>query len=123
MKAVVARLPPKIKDPRPPPAGGGRADEGGGRAPRAQDQGRPRPAPAPGGEGAARLAPDHQEESPVWWSPDGAAVPQTPPGEAQARHALRCLGLGAQRLALHAPAGLEPAGVLLAGALLRLRVR
>ena len=100
----------------------GRADEGGGGPPGPQDQGRPRDAPAAGGEGAARHAADHPPEPAVRRDPDGGAVPAPAPGEAQAGHALRRVGLGAERLPLHAPARVEPAGLLLPRALLRLRV-
>ena len=97
MKAVVARLARKIKDAL---ALRQRA----------------------GGEGAARLAADHPEEPAVRRHPDGGALPPPAPREAQAGHALRRVGLGAQRLALHAPARVEPAGLLLPRALLRVRV-
>src|SRR6266567_2061732 len=88
-----------------------------------QDQGRPRPAPAAGGEGAARFAPDHPEEPPVRRHPHGGALPAPASREAEAHHPVRRLRLRAQRLALHAPARVELAGVLLACALLRVRLR
>src|SRR2546422_6510956 len=89
-------------------AGRDRPDEERRRAPRAEDQGRARAAPASGAARADRHAPDDAQEPPVRRGADGALPQAAAPREAQARHDLRRLGLGPERLALHAPARVEP---------------
>src|SRR5262249_37635169 len=94
----------------------GRPDEGGRRPPGPADQGRPGPPPPPGAGGEAGPQAHLPGQPPVRRGAAGPQVAPPPPREAAARHAVRRLRLGPERLAVHAAAGVEPPGLLLKGA-------
>ncbi len=97
--------------------------EGGGDEARAASEERPRGEAAVGAPGQVRRQGHAAHEPPVRRRAVQGAVRQAQAREAASGRPVRRLGLGAQRVTLHAPVRVLAAGPVLEGALLHLRRR